>query len=113
MKPMIKPDESSVPDWEALAARSSFHQLLAKKKKFIIPCCIFFLAYYFSFLYLVGWHPELAKREVIGKINVAYVFALSQFFMAWGMAWIYMRRAAQFDRDADLVIADETSQQAH
>jgi hypothetical protein len=29
------------------------------------------------------------------------------------MAWIYMRRAAQFDRDADLVIADETSQQAH
>jgi uncharacterized membrane protein (DUF485 family) len=40
------------------------------------------------------------KKPVLGKINLAYLFALSQFFMAWGMAWLYMRRAAAFDRAA-------------
>ena len=32
---------------------------------------------------LVGYFPSLMERRVAGKINLAYLFALSQFFMAW------------------------------
>lgn len=99
---------STRPDWEALSRKPEFQELLAEKKKFIIPCCIFFLVYYFALLYFVGWHLELMKKPVLGKINVAYLFALSQFFMAWGMAWIYMRKAAAFDRAAAEIIKNET-----
>ena len=32
-------------------------------------------------------------RKVFGVVNLAYLFALSQFFMAWILAWLYMRAA--------------------
>lgn len=99
---------STPPDWEALSRQPEFQALLAAKKRFIVPCCVFFLVYYFALLYFVGWHLELMKKPVFGKINVAYLFALSQFLMAWGMAWIYMRKAAIFDRAAAEIIKHET-----
>ena len=46
------------------------------------------------------------KKPLIGKVNGAYLFALSQFAMAWGMAWLYMRKAASYDRMAAEVIRD-------
>jgi uncharacterized membrane protein (DUF485 family) len=95
------------PDWSALARQPGFQALLAAKKRFVVPCCIFFLLYYFALLYLVGWHPELMKKPLLGKINGAYLFALSQFFMAWGMAWLYMRRVVALDRMAAEVIQHE------
>ena len=99
---------STPPDWEALSRQPEFQALLAAKKRFIVPCCVFFLVYYFALLYFVGWHLELMKKPVFGKINVAYLFALSQFIMAWGMAWLYMRKAAIFDRAAAEIIKHET-----
>jgi uncharacterized membrane protein (DUF485 family) len=35
---------------------------------------------------------------VIGQVNLAYLFALSQFFMAWIIAALYVRAANGFDR---------------
>jgi uncharacterized membrane protein (DUF485 family) len=100
--------ETRPPDWEALSRSERFQALLRAKRRFVIPCCVFFLLYYFALLYLVGWQPELMKRPALGKVNWAYLFALSQFFMAWGMAWIYVRKAAVLDRMAAEVIRDET-----
>ncbi len=37
---------------------------------------------------------------------MAYVFALSQFFMAWIMAFVYVRVAAGWDKSAAEVIHD-------
>ena len=98
---------SNPPDWEALSRKPEFQALLAAKRKFVVPCCVFFLVYYFALLYFVGWHFDLMKKPVFGKINVAYLFAISQFIMAWGMAWLYMRKAAIFDRAAADVIKYE------
>jgi uncharacterized membrane protein (DUF485 family) len=35
---------------------------------------------------------------VIGPINLAYLFALSQFFVAWLIAGLYVKAANNFDR---------------
>ena len=35
-----------------------------------------------------------------GNLNLAYVFALSQFVMAWTLAALYVRAAARWDRMA-------------
>lgn len=93
--------------WDRIVHRSDFNELLARKRRFVVPSCIFFLIYYFALLFLVGWFPELMKKQVWGKVNLAYLFALSQFFMAWGMAWLYMRRAASYDKAVAEILAKE------
>lgn len=96
---MATPAPSSTsPDWSTLARREDFQALLAAKRRFIIPATIFFLVYYMALPVLVGYFPELMKKPVWGQINGAYLFALSQFLMTFGMAWLYMRKAREWDR---------------
>lgn len=93
------------PDWHGLAATAEFRRLVAEKRRFILPATIFFIVYYFALPILVGYFPALMKQKVLGPVNIAYLFALSQFVMAWLLAWLYMRAAVRFDRLSDDVIA--------
>jgi uncharacterized membrane protein (DUF485 family) len=93
-------EERDLVEWDKIAATDSFRQLLAEKRRFIIPAMIFFVVYYFSLPVLVGYFPRLMERKVLGSVNIAYLFALSQFFMAWAVAAFYVRVAAKWDRMA-------------
>jgi uncharacterized membrane protein (DUF485 family) len=97
-------DEKPQVAWESLEAKPEFRSLLRRKARFIVGAVIFFLAYYLALPLLVGYAPELMKRKVWGEVNIAYLFALSQFFMAWILAFIYVRVAAKWDREAAAVI---------
>ncbi len=101
------PKPKSQPDWDGIAARPAFHTLLAKKSRFLWAGTIFFLVYYAALLILVGWWPDLMKKQVVGKLNLAYLFALSQFVMAWVLAAIYVKKAAQWDKAAEEIIKDQ------
>jgi uncharacterized membrane protein (DUF485 family) len=91
--------------WDAIFAAPEFKALLKAKARFIIPATIFFVIYYFALPYLVGYHPELMETRVWGEMNLAYAFALSQFFMAWILAAIYVGVAAGWDRKATELLA--------
>lgn len=71
---------------------------MATKRIFIIPAFIFFVVYYFALPVLVGYAPQFMSIKVIGNVNLAYLFALSQFFVAWLIAGLYVRAANDFDR---------------
>ena len=83
--------------WERVSGTDGFKDLMAAKARFIVPATVFFVVYYFALPVLVGYAPELMSRPVIGVLNWAYLFALSQFFVAWFIAWLYVRAAAKFD----------------
>ncbi|MGE0128802.1 MAG: DUF485 domain-containing protein [Blastocatellales bacterium] len=91
-------------DWERVAAMEEFKSLVAAKRKFIVPAVIFFIVYYFALPAMVGYAPELMSKRVFGVINLAYLFALSQFFMAWIIAALYVRAAGRFDQMARKII---------
>ena len=90
--------------WKSLYESPSFQALIRSKRRFIAPATAFFIAYYFALPVLVGYFPELMKTRVWGPVNVAYVFALSQFVMAWLLAWVYLSVAAKFDASAKDVL---------
>ena len=98
-------EDRDAADWNAIAASEGFKQLIKAKRAFIIPATLFFVVYYFALPYLVGYHPDLMQRKVWGEMNWAYLFALSQFFMAWILAAIYVVVAAGWDRKAAAVLA--------
>lgn len=97
-------EEAGTINWEALAHSKRFRELIRAKRRFIVPAMIFFVVYYFALPVLVGYAPRLMERKVVGVVNVAYFFALSQFFMAWTIAALYVRAAARFDRMAKGVL---------
>lgn len=97
-------EDVDVVDWDRVAAMEQFKALLKAKIAFIVPATLFFVVYYFALPVLVGWFPELMEKR-IGPVNLAYVFALSQFFMAWAVAFVYLRKAAKFDEQARQIIA--------
>lgn len=97
---------SGVPEGRGATATSppSLAHLLSAKRRFLVPATLFFLAYYFALPVLVGYAPELMATKVWGNVNLAYLFALSQFGMAWGLAWLYVRRARRFDALAEELV---------
>ena len=84
--------------WDKIAASPQFKDLMATKKVFIVPAFIFFVVYYFALPVLVGYAPAFMSTKVIGNVNIAYLFALSQFFVAWIIAALYVKAANDFDR---------------
>lgn len=81
-----------------------FRSLLRAKLKFILPATLFFMTYYFALPALVGYYRELMEKPVLGVVNLAYLFALSQFVMAWTIAALYVRAAARFDKMAEAIV---------
>lgn len=103
-------DEDRDPvDWRTIEATAQFRALIAARARFVVPAGIFFVVYYFALPILVGWAPGWMEIKVFGALNVAYLFALSQFFMAWGIAALYLRAAARFDRLEEEVLARITA----
>jgi uncharacterized membrane protein (DUF485 family) len=110
---MEQPDarfETSKTEWDRIAETQEFKDLMATKKVFIIPAFVFFLVYYFLLPILVGYAPQFMSTKVIGVVNLAYLFALSQFFMAWTIAWLYVKAAGDFDKLAKDIIEKAESQ---
>jgi uncharacterized membrane protein (DUF485 family) len=103
-KPQMKTVQTGVSDWDRVAANAEFKALMKAKARFVVPATVFFLAYYFALPVLVGYAPDLMKTQVIGPVNLAYLFALSQFFMVWIVAFLYMRAAGKFDSMAKSVL---------
>jgi uncharacterized membrane protein (DUF485 family) len=90
--------QASQSTWDEIAESKAFQDLMATKKTFIVPAFIFFVVYYFALPVLVGYAPQFMSTKVIGEVNLAYLFALSQFFVAWIIAGLYVRAANNFDR---------------
>jgi len=104
--------EASQSTWDDIAESQAFKDLMATKKIFIVPAFIFFVVYYFALPVLVGYAPQFMSTKVVGEVNLAYLFALSQFFVAWIIAGLYVKAANGFDRLAKDIVEKAVFAQA-
>lgn len=92
-------------EWEGIEHTEEFKTLVRSRWRFVLPATVFFLVYYFLLPVLNGTATDFMRQEVIGHVNIAYLFALSQFVMAWLLAGLYIRRSNNvFDRLVERVI---------
>jgi len=98
--------QAGTTQWDRIANSRKFQDLMATKKMFIVPAFVFFVVYYFALPVLVGYAPNFMATKVWGMVNIAYLFALSQFFVAWIIAALYVRAASDFDRLSKDIIDD-------
>ncbi|MGA0094699.1 MAG: DUF485 domain-containing protein [Chthoniobacterales bacterium] len=97
-------EDSDPVEWARIAADPDFKSLVARKLRLIVPATVFFIVYYFLLPIGVGWFPGLMETKVWGEVNLAYAYALSQFFMAWILAGIYVAAAAGWDRSEHSIL---------
>ena len=97
MPDLQQSDQTGQTIWDRVANSHEFRDLMATKRVFVVPAFIFFLVYYFLLPVLVGYAPQFMAQKVWGNVNLAYLFALSQFFMAWIIAGLYVRAGDNFD----------------
>lgn len=93
-------------DWAAIDSDPRFRELHAQKIRFLWGLMALSIVYYFLLPIGAGYFPELYKIKVWGPINVGLVFALSQFLVAWGIAYYYARRASRYDQMAEAIARD-------
>lgn len=88
-------------DWDALIRDPRFQSLHRRKSTFLWGLMALSIAYYFLLPIGAAYFQDLFKIRVWGVINIALLFALSQFVVTWAIAIIYSRKASQdFDRMA-------------
>ncbi len=90
-------------NWAAIDNDPRFQALHKRKTSFLWGLMIFSIIYYFLLPIGAAYFPDLFKIKVWGPMNVGILFALSEFVVAWTIAFIYTRRA---NRDFDSMAAE-------
>ena len=93
-------------DWSAIINDPRFQELHRRKSRFLWGLMISSVAYYFLLPVGAAYFQEVFKIRVWGVVNVALLFALSEFVVAWAVALLYSRKAnREFDRMAAEIAA--------
>jgi uncharacterized membrane protein (DUF485 family) len=94
-------------DWKAIVADPRFHALHRKKMVFLWGLMVFSVVFYFLLPVGAAYFQDLFKIKVYGPVNVGILFALSEFVVAWGIAFYYAYKAnAEFDTEAAQIVKD-------
>jgi uncharacterized membrane protein (DUF485 family) len=88
------PADEAVTAAEAVAKDPEMVELERRHRRFVWPTTVFFLVYYMALNVLAGTSPGLMGTKLFGEFTFGYLFALSQFVMAFVVAWVYSRWAA-------------------
>ncbi|HRE13195.1 MAG TPA: DUF485 domain-containing protein [Usitatibacteraceae bacterium] len=96
-------------NWSAIESDARFKELHSRKSVFLWGLMAFSVAYYFALPLGAAYFTDIFKIKVWGPINVGLLFALSEFIVAWGIAFVYARKAAEFDAMADAINRDAAS----
>jgi uncharacterized membrane protein (DUF485 family) len=95
-------------DWSAIEADSRFKDLHRRKALFLWGLMAFSVVFYFALPIGAAYMTDIFKVKVWGVINVGILFALTEFVVAWGIAYFYSRKASEFD-----ALAEEINREAH
>ena len=87
--------DEAVTATEAVGKDPEMVELERRHSRFVWPATIFFLVYYMALNVLAGTSPDLMGKKLFGEFTFGYLFALSQFVMAFVVAWVYARWAAR------------------
>jgi len=99
--------DASKLDWKAIDNDPRFQELHRRKTGFLWGLMVFSLVYYFLLPIGAAYFQEWYKIKVWGPVNVGLLFALSQFVVAWAIAYFYAYRAnAVFDPMAAEIVRD-------
>ena len=90
--------------FEEVQATPEFQGLKRTLRRFIFPATAAFLAWYLLYVLMSAYARDFMSIQLVGNINVAYVFGLLQFVSTFVIAYVYAKYAEKhFDPVADRI----------
>ena len=90
--------------FEEVQATPEFQGLKRTLRRFIFPATAAFLAWYLLYVLMSAYARDFMSIQLVGNINVAYVFGLLQFVSTFVIAYVYAKYAEKhFDPTADRI----------
>ncbi len=90
--------------YQEVQATDEFQGLRRTLRRFVFPATAAFLAWYLLYVLMSGYARGFMGQQLLGNINVAYVFGLLQFVSTFLIAYLYAKWAEKnFDPVADRI----------
>lgn len=84
------PDTSPPIDYIAFEKTPRFIALKQKRSRFVLPMAIFFMLWYFGFVVLAAFRPDIMAISISGNINLGLVLGLGQFVTTFAITMWYV-----------------------
>ncbi|MBO1005927.1 DUF485 domain-containing protein [Pseudogracilibacillus auburnensis] len=92
-------------EFEKIEQTEEFQHLKRRKYRFIFTIPVIFLLYYLTFPILSAYAKPLMSSIVFGNITFGYLFGISYYLVIWTLAFVYVFKAKQYDREVENIIA--------
>jgi len=93
-------------NWAQIEADPRFQETVPQENRLPLGLMVFSVIYYFLLPIGAAYFQTLFKQKVWGPVNVGILFAMSEFVVAWLIAFIYSHKAnAEFDAMTQQIIA--------
>ncbi len=78
---------------ERVQADPEFVELRRRMRRFTFPMAALFLLWYFAYVLLASYAPDLMATPVLGRINLGLLIGLAQFLTTFALTTAYVRYA--------------------
>jgi uncharacterized membrane protein (DUF485 family) len=94
------------PDWTAIARTPRFRALVQRRRRFVVAGTVFYSLYFVGYLALLGYAHDFMTKPVVGSFSLALLGGFSICLLAPIMAWLYARRAGEWEREAEAAVQE-------
>ncbi|WPG41610.1 DUF485 domain-containing protein [Variovorax sp. EBFNA2] len=75
--------------WEAIHAHPEFALLVSKRRSVTWRLFAISMLFFFSIPVIATYFPQLFRIQILGPINIGFVFLVAQYFGGGIVAWRY------------------------
>jgi uncharacterized membrane protein (DUF485 family) len=80
-------------DWTRIERSPEFRELTSRRHRFIYGAAALTFTSFAVYLGLATFATELMGTTVLGGVPIAWLAAMSQVLMTWGVTWTYLHKA--------------------
>ena len=77
-------------DYVAFENTEGFINLQRRRRRFVIPLAVFFLVWYFAYVLVAAYLPDVMAQPVWGSINLGLLLGLGQFVTTFAITIWYV-----------------------
>jgi uncharacterized membrane protein (DUF485 family) len=86
-----EPGTTETIDFRRIEASAEFRELVSRRKRFLTIASTVVFGEFGLYLLLAAYAPGFMGTQIVDGLPVAWLAAMAQIFLTWGLTWAYLR----------------------